>query len=72
MKLEVVQYAIEMERNIPARITFLLAIYLGLGLLSTWFATKRGYKVTSGLLFSYLITPLVATVVFAFKPKSKK
>ena len=67
---EVVYYAVEQSRNIPARIAFLLSIYIGLTAISTWYATARGYKKSSGFLLSFLITPVLASVWFKVRPKN--
>ncbi len=67
---EVVEYSVVMERNIPARIIFLLCVYLSMGLLSTWYATARGYRVLPGLILSCLITPVLASILFKVRPKN--
>jgi uncharacterized membrane protein len=49
-----------------------LVLYLALGGLSTWYGTKRGYRVIVGLMLSWLITPVLAVLVFVVIPRDKK
>jgi hypothetical protein len=46
-------------------------VYLGLGVLSTWYGTKQGYRVIVALLLSWFITPVGALLIFRFVPKGK-
>jgi len=64
--------SIEMPRDNVARFIFLLAIYLVIGAITTWYGTRRGYRVPASSVLSFLITPLFATLIFKFFPKDDK
>jgi len=64
--------AIELPRDNVARFIFLLSIYLVIGAITTWYGTKRGYRVPLSSILSLIITPVFATLIFKLFPKEEK
>ncbi|MFM2373383.1 MAG: hypothetical protein RJA75_279 [Actinomycetota bacterium] len=46
-----------------------LFTYLGLGILSSRFGVRQGYKLLPAIILSYLITPLGAYILFKLFPR---